>query len=157
MKKILNIIFIGLILVMLVPFSVNAGNISTLNVTSKNNNITISGTTESGVLAVAVLVYSNNELVHMDTCSNNNSNKYSCKLNKVFAIGNYTVKVADYNGGNYISKNISISDSGQNSQTTDKEANPKTFDNILIYVGIGSLSVIGLVGAGLYLKKKKFN
>ena len=34
-----------------------------------------------------------------------------------------------------------------------KEDNPKTFDGILLYVGLGILSVIGLSGTGLYIKK----
>ena len=35
-----------------------------------------------------------------------------------------------------------------------KEDNPKTFDGILLYVGLGILSVLGLSGTGLYIKKR---
>lgn len=145
MKKILNIIIIGLVSIMIVPFSVNAMSISTLDVANNNNKLTISGTTENGVLAVAVLVYAGTDLTHMETCSNNNNN-YSCKLSKTFENGNYTVKVADYNGGNYISKNISIG-------TT--ENNPKTGDNIIISIIIGGVCLIGITGSVIYFKKKK--
>ena len=37
------------------------------------------------------------------------------------------------------------------------EANPNTGDNIFLYVKLGCLSLIVLVGMGLYLKKKRFN
>lgn len=147
MKKILSILFIGLISILIVPFNVDAKSISTLDVTNNNNKLTVSGTTENGVLAVAVLVYSEGNLTHMETCANNN-NKYSCELSKTFETGNYTVKVADYNGGEYISKDI-------NTKNNSKEDNPETLDKMNKYMITGFISLIGILGITIYNKNKK--
>ena len=40
---------------------------------------------------------------------------------------------------------------------TQNISNPQTGDNILFYIGVLGLSVIGLAGAGLYIKKRRFN
>lgn len=81
----------------------------------------------------------------METCSNN-QNKYSCELSKNFEIGIYTVKVADYDGGNYMTKNINISVS---------ENNPQTGDNITLSIIIGGLSILGMIICIIYFKKKE--
>lgn len=151
--KILSVFFVGLISVMLFPFDVSAKSISTLNVKENNNKFTVSGTTENGVLAVAVLVYSENNLLHMESCSVS-ENSYSCELNKSFSIGNYAIKVADYDGGNYVTKDVSITKS---QEIINNEENPKTFDEILLYVELGFLSIIGLMVLGIYLKKEIVN
>lgn len=38
----------------------------------------------------------------------------------------------------------------------DKSSNPKTFDNIMVYVGVAIMSVVGL-GTTVVIKKKKVN
>lgn len=144
MKKSLFILFIGLFSAILFPFNINAKSISTLDVTNNNGKLTVSGTTENGVLAVAVWVYSGEDLNHMETCSSN-GDEYSCELSKKFETGNYTVKVADYNGGDYISKDISISVS---------ENNPQTSDNIINTVIICGLSLLGIISCIFFFKKK---
>lgn len=154
MKKLFSIFFIVLMSLVILPFNVNALSILTLNLENNNNKITVSGTTEEGVLAVAVFVYSSDELVDMETCSSSDSN-YSCELKKAFISGTYTVKVADYNGGDYISKDVKITTNNSNNDA--KEDNPKTLDNVLLYIGLGSVSLIGILGCGVYLKKKRFN
>lgn len=141
MKKILNILFIGLISILFLPFNVNAKSMATLDVNSNNNKITVEGTTENGVLAIAVLVYNQDELIHMETCSNNN-NKYSCELSKTFEEGNYTVKVADYDGGDYITKNVSVI-----------QKNPETSDYITFTILLSITSLIGILV--ITLKNKK--
>lgn len=148
-KRLLNIVLIGLISIIILPFAVNAAEISTLNVAETSNEITVSGTTEDGILAIAVVVYSGEDLIHMETCSVNNK-AYSCKLNKTFANGSYRVKVADYDGGEYITKDVTIT-------ATETDTNPKTFDKITIYVGLGLLSILSLTGTCLFAKKKIFN
>lgn len=144
MKKVLSILIISLLSFVVLPFNVAAKSVKTLDVTESSNKITISGTTESDVLAVAVFVYSGTELVNMETCSNNSDN-YSCELNKTFTEGSYVVKVADYNGGDYISKDITI--------TKADVINPKTIDNIIIYSVVGVISLVGIIGCTLYFKK----
>lgn len=142
MKKIFSILLIGLITMILFPFGISAKSISTLNVNNSNNKLTVSGTTESGVLAVAVLVYSGDELAHMETCSSDND-EYSCELSKTFENENYTVKVADYDGGDYISKNVSLT-----------KENPKTADGIMNSILLEVISILGIAGCGLFLNKK---
>lgn len=143
MKKLLSILFIGIISLIIFPSSANAKSISTLEVKNSGQKITVSGTTESGVLAIAVLVYSGEELVTMETCSSNND-AYSCELENAFKSGTYTVKVADYDGGAYITKSIKIVNA----------TNPKTSDNSLMYLYLACISSIGLLGYGIYFKNK---
>ena len=54
----------------------------------------------------------------------------------------------------YLWKDVESSES-----TTDKtnESSPKTYDNIMSYVSIFGLSAFGIIGSGLYLRKKKEN
>ena len=48
--------------------------------------------------------------------------------------------------------------SGNNSNSnTNTTSNPQTGDNIMFYISLLGLSIIGFVGAEIYLKKKKFN
>lgn len=44
-----------------------------------------------------------------------------------------------------------------NSNETSKETVPQTGDNIMFYVSMLGISIVGLIAAGLYLKKKRFN
>lgn len=41
--------------------------------------------------------------------------------------------------------------------TTDTSSNPQTGDNIMLYISMLGLSVIGLAGTGFYVRKKRFN
>ncbi len=55
----------------------------------------------------------------------------------------------------------SVSDGAASTQFTvtknSSSNNPKTGDNIVFYIVMFGLSIIGLVGAGIYTKKRKFN
>lgn len=154
MKKILVAIFAGIALTILFPFNADAKNISSLDVTSSNNKLKVFGTTEDGVLAIAVMVYSGENLEHLQTCSSD-GNKFSCELNKTFETGEYIIKVADYNGGTYSTKNISIIKDANGTNGLENENNPQTLDNILLYVGLGGISTLGIIGSILFLKQKK--
>ena len=46
---------------------------------------------------------------------------------------------------------------GDNNPVQNKIANPNTGDNIMFYVSLLGISTIGLLGAGLYLRKRKYN
>ena len=41
--------------------------------------------------------------------------------------------------------------------TTNTTSNPKTGDNIMFYISMLGLSIIGLAGAGLYIRKRRFD
>lgn len=54
--------------------------------------------------------------------------------------------------------NSTNTNTNTNNKTDTKNiSNPQTGDNILFYIGVLGLSVIGLAGAGLYTKKRRFN
>ena len=49
---------------------------------------------------------------------------------------------------------------GSNTETTtdtSTTSNPQTGDNVMFYISMLGLSVIGLAGAGLYIRKRRFN
>lgn len=148
-KNILGIFLIGLFAMLLIPTNTFAGTISTIDVAESNGNITASGTTGTGVDAIALVIYNGDNLVSMETCSVDN-NDYSCTFSKTFSNGTYIVKVADYNGGDYVSKKIIINNG-------TKASNPNTGDGILTYVIIGIVSLIGILLTTVLLKKKRFN
>lgn len=150
MKKIILSLFIVILTIIVFPFEdVLAKDITSLNVDSDNDRINVNGTTEDGVLAIAVLVYSEDSLIHMETCSSGGS-EYVCELNKSFETGDYIVKVADYDGGDYISKDVKVI----NDEPVD-EKNPQTYDRgILKYIGIFVISLLGIVFSIVKIKKK---
>lgn len=149
MKKVIFSLFIVILSIIVFPFSrIEAKTIFSLDVTSSNNKMSVEGTTENGVLAVAVLVYSEGNLIHMETCPSI-SNNYSCELSKIFELGNYTVKVADYDGGDYISKDITIKEEV-------KINNPQTSDNgISNYIVILIASIVSITILTFIIRKKK--
>lgn len=133
--KIKKILIVLLLSIFIIPIVAKAGTITTLDATASGNKIKISGTTND-VLAIAALVYSDNNLVYMGSCSVNDNHNYSCTLNTTFKNGKYTVKVADYAGGDYISKDVIVNvgsyggsstsslDDNENNTTNNKETTP---------------------------------
>lgn len=87
------------------------------------------------------------------------------------AVGEHTLKVAFADGGEAettftIAKKAENNNNNENntpSKPEDKEemkdngSNPKTGDNIMLYVAIASMSIIGLVAITIVAKKKKMN
>ena len=73
---------------------------------------------------------------------------------KTLDAGTYDLKVT-YTNGSEDTTTFKINEKTSDKVVEDevKEENPKTFDGILLYVGLGILSVIGLSGTGLYIKK----
>lgn len=107
MKKIFITLTAVLLSIAFFSFYTEAKSISTLVAENNGSAIKVSGTTEPGLLAVAIMIYSGDELVYMETCPCNNG-QYSHTLNKVFADGTYEVKVADYDGGPFVSQSVTI-------------------------------------------------
>ena len=119
--------------------------------------VTVNGTTESGMLAATVLIFDSTgtDIVAMKTVAVDN-NSYST----TFALSEdtYVIKVADYDGGDYISKSISPITTNSSTNTSllkNNTNNPKTGDNILLYVGMFVLGVISIFSGTLYIIKNK--
>ena len=81
-------------------------------------------------------------------------------LNKDFvnslSVGEHTLKVAFNNGGEAITK-FTIAKAEETKTEESTSNNPKTGDNIMFYISMLGLSIIGLAGAGIYSKKRLFN
>lgn len=172
MKKSFKLIISTLLLaiMVLVPFvNVDAAgnsNIKTIDASISNGTISVSGTTEDGVLAVAIMVYDSTEtnLITMQTTSVGSDNSYSDTI--TLASGTYVVKVADYDGGEYVTKtvketiteqeneqqevneNTEVSNEVNENTTANSGAtasNPKTGDNIIFYIAIFVIAVLGII------------
>lgn len=72
------------------------------------------------------------------------------------SVGEHTITFK-YNDGE-VSTKLTIANAANNNPTPSKTTNnPQTGDNIMFYISMLGLSIIGLAGAGIYLKKKRFN
>ena len=156
MKKI--ILFIVTTFLVL-PFTVNAStDITNLSASYSNNSVTITGDTSDSILAVAVILYDSTgtSILRMVTDSVSNDS-FSTKIDSINleAGSTYIVKVANYDGGNYYETSFKVAD--KTTTTTTIEDNPQTSDEIMGSILLGSISLIGLIGSGLYIKKKRFN
>ena len=155
MRKIFKTLIITFVFAMVLPFSVDALSLEifSIDVTDNDGILTIKGEAEEGVLAVAVVVYKEGveNPVYMQTCAYDDG--YNCELTKKFETGTYIVKVADYAGGEYISKSINVETKKVEKQK--QEENPKTGDNILTTVIIAGISLFFLIGIGLCIYKKR--
>ncbi len=102
MKKLVITLIIALSFVAAAaPVATSAKDIKTVSAAYESGKIAISGTAEAGTLAVAVMVYDEkgDELLAIQTASVSNESLYYSEVE--LAEGNYLVKVADYDGGNY--------------------------------------------------------
>ena len=89
-------------------------------------------------------------------------------LNNKYKTNEYTIKVADYDGGNYIEKKITSNndtsnvsnsitnkeDSNSNAKNT-KTNNPNTHDNIIKYVIISLFSTFSILSLIIFIKKHR--
>lgn len=173
-KIILSTLFIVIITAIL-SSSVYAGTVNGINAIENEGKITVSGTVDSSVYAVAVVVYTDDSLEYMETTNVNTDGTYNVELEKTFDYGTYEVRVADYNGGEY--KKVLVEVKNEESTTTDntaidnttneneitenttsdnreKSSNPTTGDKIVIFATIFVIAVIGL-GMTRKLNKSK--
>lgn len=156
MKKIITILLalvLSLSVVGMLSTESNARNITSLNTSSTGNKISVSGSTQDGVLAGAVMVYDKNgaDLICMETFAVGEDSKYSYTLDRSFANGTYLVKVADYDGGTFEEKTVTVNSASSASTVKSPSTGNKG----------GFLSmVVGLLIAGiffsLYSKKQNF-
>ena len=148
MKKILGLIIV-LFSVLIAP-KVLAANVLTLEASESNTGIiTVKGSAESSVMAVAINIYEEDGTTFITQRSVQVNDDNTFEFNEAFEAKKYVIKVADYDGGNFIEKSIS-----PNSEESN-ETTPDTSDNVIAYIIIGTLSIILLTGLAVY--KRKFN
>ncbi len=170
-KKIsLVILALALVLALVIPSNtVYAANkkVKSADVVQSNGTLTVSGEVEEGMLAVAVQVLdSNGNLITLRTGAVDSDNKYKVEI--AIAEGDYTIKVADYDGGavykdgetedDATENNTNTSDSDDSSSVTvttnNEKDNPKTGDNILRVVTVLAIAVLGVFITTKFNKKK---
>lgn len=147
MKKIIKSILPAFILAALVLIpKVEAKNITSLEAKAEEGKIVVKGKTETGVLAVTATVYdeSGKNFITMQSTDVDENNNYKLEIDVVK--GNYLVKVADYDGGEFKTAKVTVA--------TDKD-NPKTGDNIVAYIITLVLSLTTIVLTTIYIKTAK--
>ena len=103
MKKVLSI----LILLLVFPFAVKAANVKTFDAKLEDGVITVSGTTEDDVYAVAITVYDKNgeALIAMQSTAVDENLKFTDEI-VVSKDDEYIVKSANYEGGDYLTVTV---------------------------------------------------
>ena len=110
MKKLSQYILSIMLSLFIIPFgNVHAESldVQTINASITDNKISVDGTVDNGVLAVAIMVYEEDgtTLVKMETTSVDSNDKYSDTI-VVTAGKKYIVKAANYNGGTYVTTEV---------------------------------------------------
>lgn len=150
MKRLYKIIFtLTLCLGLFVAVSVNAQakTISGVSAVSSNGKIIVSGTAEEGTLACAVFVYDSTgkTLLDMETCEVKEDSTFRYQMSKTYAKGDYVVKVADYDGGNYQTTTVKVADkTEENIKDTTTVKSPKTSETTPWYFMVAALLLLGV-------------
>lgn len=101
-------------------------------------------------LSKLVDVYLNNKKIdkkYLETKEGSTIITISNDYLKTLKVGNYNIKVLFNDGeANTVLKVIN-----------SKQKNPNTADNIIKFVVIGGISLVGMIGVSLYIKNKKYN
>ena len=111
MKKLLRISVVLLLMCLIACTSVLtcfAGTVNTLNTTVKNDTVLFNGTVDGETLAVSIMVYdkSGDNLVSIASTAVDGKNEYNIEMQ--LSHGTYLVKVADYNGGKFLEKTVTV-------------------------------------------------
>jgi len=141
MKK-LSIFLVSILL--LIPFTVSAlPKVESLDAKVSKNEITYNGTMEDGSTAVMCKLYDSksNEIDLLSTQVDDNKFEGSFTVNTK---GDYKVSCANYEGGEILEKTVSVTD----------VKNPKTGDNIIMYVSLGVIALLGIGFIAFRLKKQ---
>lgn len=160
MKKLSQYILSIMLSLFIIPFgNVHAESldVQTINASITDNKISVDGTVDNGVLAVAIMVYEEDgtTLVKMETTSVDSNDKYSDTI-VVTAGKKYIVKAANYNGGTYVTTEVETPTPSTNKLTpsVDKPTpSAQTGDNshFVVYSAIMIMAATGYV----FLNKKE--
>ena len=180
LSKYLLVIMLSLFIIPIVSVNATTLDVKTINALITDNQISVNGTVDNGVLAVAIMIYEEDgtTLVTMETTSVDSNDKYSDTIDVVTAGKKYIVKVANYDGGTYVTAEVdgTVNDSNNNtnnensnnsnnnttntetSNKVDNTTNPKTGDNIIIFSIIFVIALTGiLVTCIISIKRVKNN
>lgn len=127
MKKLNKYLLLIMLSLFIIPIvSVNAAtlDVKTINASITDNKISVDGTVDNGVLAVAIMVYEEDgtTLVKMETTSVDSNDKYSDTID-VTSGKKYIVKVANYNGGTYVTAEVDGTVNNNNNNTNNENLN----------------------------------
>lgn len=147
MKKII-FVFALLLLLPISVFAASTPRIITLEANATEGEIKYNGTIEPNSYAVMCKLY-NAKDEEMDLLSSPVSEEKFDGNFTVTESGNYKIACANYEGGEIKTTDVTVK------LTETKEDNPKTGDNIVLYMTIAGIAVVGLVVGVLVVKKKK--
>ncbi|MCR5754262.1 MAG: hypothetical protein K6G30_05535, partial [Acetatifactor sp.] len=125
-KKLQTVISVfALAFILLIPgISAKAGTISTVNATGADSVINVSGSAGSGVVSVVILVYdeTGTNLVMMQSTEVKDDHSFADVISA--SVGNYVVKVADYDGGAFAETTVTVSQSSVPEPQPEPEPTP---------------------------------
>ena len=144
-----------LIILLLTPSLVLAANpkVTSLSAKINNNVITFNGEVENGSYAVMCkLIVDDKEVDMLSTSVDKN------KFNGKFNVNSSAIKkiaCANYEGGEITTTTVEETKGETTSNDVEnvKESVPNTLDNIGLYINIGFISLLSILGISLYYKK----
>jgi len=141
MKKIIVLVLLLLVLPITV-LAAEAPKVTKLELKNDKQVITYTGEMEDGSLAVMCKLYNSKdeEIDYLSSSVDNNKFEGTFTVTKN---DTYKVSCANYEGGEIKSETIVV-----------KAANPKTGDTMLLYVALGVVSVVALIGCVRFAKEK---
>lgn len=156
MKKFIKV-FATLVLMVSVIAMTNfvslCGNVISLSTSSGSGSISVSGSVETGVLAVSIFVYDSTgaTLIAADNVAVSASNTFSGSF--TVSDGTYIVKAADYNGGTFATSSVTVGTPTQSDSSNNlPNRAPKTSDNMPL-LPVAAVLLIG-VSAVVYGRVK---
>ena len=147
MKKLL--LLLVLLIAPITVFAAATPNVLTVSPTADGATINYTGTTEDGVYAAACKLYAPDAASvddYLDAFSSSvDANKFEGTLTAPKA-GKYLVKCANYDGGDIVSAEVEVTEVAKNQ--------PKTGDNIVLFVILGVVALAGIAFTTVKLVKK---
>lgn len=165
LSKYLLVIMLSLFIIPLVNVNATSLNVKTINASISDNKISVDGTVDNGVLAVAIMVYdeAGTNLLKMQTTAVGVDDSFKDTIN--IKNGTYVVKAANYDGGTYITKTVApatnttetkdtTTDTKDTTTETAKKVSTGDEAHTALYASICALSIVG-VGLLVLTKKRK--
>jgi len=141
MKKILLIIFAVFLLLPMIK--VNAGPAISITETNyANNRKSIEGT---GTGEIQIVLFGLDNLPLYMTTVTAEDGEFSITLPPISGLdeGTYNIKISDYEGVDTSAGTVEIT----------AEANPKTSDNVITYIVLGFISLVGIIVLSIFIYK----